>query len=155
MDETTRRRRKAQRRRYPKNWRMISKRVRFDRAGACCEWCAKPHGLAVRVGAKGCWAGPDGQWFDPFGRKLPGPMPWPNDQWWKHVIQHGGEPPSIRESVVILQTAHLDHDPENCADENLVALCQFCHAEYDVQQRIWAGSITWDLRRGQEVMFKA
>lgn len=154
MPDIAERRRKAQKKRYPRNWRKISQRVRFDRAQGRCEWCAKPHGETVLVGAKGCWAGPDDQWHDPFGRKIPGPMPWPNDVWWKHVIQHCGKPPQIRQSVVILQTAHLDHDPTNCDETNLAALCQFCHAEHDVQQRIWAGSITWDLRRGQKVLFK-
>jgi 5-methylcytosine-specific restriction endonuclease McrA len=27
--------------------------------------------------------------------------------------------------------AHLDHDPANCAPENLRALCQRCHLRYD------------------------
>ena len=32
---------------------------------------------------------------------------------------------------VILTVAHLDNTPENCARENLKALCQRCHLEYD------------------------
>ena len=36
---------------------------------------------------------------------------------------------------VILTTAHLDHTPENCADENLKALCQRCHNRYDAKHR--------------------
>lgn len=35
-------------------------------------------------------------------------------------------------SVVILTVAHLDHTPENCADENLKAMCQGCHLHYDL-----------------------
>lgn len=34
-------------------------------------------------------------------------------------------------SLVVLTTAHLDHTPENCADENLRAMCQGCHLHYD------------------------
>ena len=30
-----------------------------------------------------------------------------------------------------LTTAHLDHNPANCADDNLKALCQRCHLAYD------------------------
>lgn len=153
MAEAAERRRKTQRKRYPRNWRLISRRVRFERAGGRCEWCVKPHDALVRVGARGCWADADGQWRDALGRKLPGPMPWPADVWWKHIIQYG-EPPQIRESVVVLQTAHLDHNPENCDESNLAALCQFCHAEHDTGQRIWSGNITRDLRRGQKVLFK-
>ena len=34
-------------------------------------------------------------------------------------------------SRVILTVAHLDHQPENCADDNLKAMCQGCHLHYD------------------------
>jgi hypothetical protein len=34
-------------------------------------------------------------------------------------------------SNVILTTAHLDHTPENCEDDNLKAMCQGCHLHYD------------------------
>lgn len=33
-----------------------------------------------------------------------------------------------------LTVAHLDHDPANCADENLKAMCAKCHLRYDAQQ---------------------
>lgn len=36
-------------------------------------------------------------------------------------------------STVILTVAHLDHVPENCADENLRAMCQGCHLHYDLE----------------------
>jgi hypothetical protein len=35
----------------------------------------------------------------------------------------------------VLTVAHLDHTPENCADENLKALCQRCHNTYDMPMR--------------------
>lgn len=34
-------------------------------------------------------------------------------------------------SRVVLTTAHLDHTPENCDDDNLRAMCQGCHLHYD------------------------
>ena len=34
-------------------------------------------------------------------------------------------------SLVVLTVAHLDHTPENCADDNLKAMCQGCHLHYD------------------------
>ncbi len=34
-------------------------------------------------------------------------------------------------SKVVLTVAHLDHQPENCADANLKAMCQRCHLAYD------------------------
>ena len=36
-------------------------------------------------------------------------------------------------SKVILSVAHLDHNPQNCADNNLKALCQRCHLTYDAK----------------------
>lgn len=33
-----------------------------------------------------------------------------------------------------LTVAHLDHTPENCARENLMAMCAPCHLRYDARQ---------------------
>lgn len=41
------------------------------------------------------------------------------------------EPHPVTGSKVVLTVAHLDHTPENCADENLMAMCQRCHLTYD------------------------
>jgi hypothetical protein len=41
----------------------------------------------------------------------------------------------ITGSVVVLTVAHLDHTPENCADDNLKAMCQRCHNRYDMPMR--------------------
>jgi len=32
---------------------------------------------------------------------------------------------------IILTVAHLDHTPENCRGDNLLAMCQRCHLAYD------------------------
>lgn len=43
---------------------------------------------------------------------------------------------SIRDgSKIVLTVAHLDHTPENCADDNLKAWCQRCHNRYDAPTR--------------------
>ena len=36
---------------------------------------------------------------------------------------------------VVLTVAHLDHTPEHCEDENLMAMCQRCHNVYDEPHR--------------------
>lgn len=36
---------------------------------------------------------------------------------------------------IVCTTAHLDHVPENCADDNLAFLCQRCHNRYDAKHR--------------------
>lgn len=71
--------------RYPKNWKEISKMVRFDRAKNKCEFCQAEN----------------------------------------------YQPHPITKSKVILTVAHLDHTPENCDLDNLKALCQRCHLNYD------------------------
>jgi hypothetical protein len=38
-------------------------------------------------------------------------------------------------SVVVLTVAHMDHEPENCSNDNLRALCQRCHNRYDGPHR--------------------
>lgn len=32
-----------------------------------------------------------------------------------------------------LTVAHLDHNPANCEDDNLMAMCAPCHLRYDAQ----------------------
>ena len=40
-----------------------------------------------------------------------------------------------KEARIILTIAHLDHTPENNDPQNLRALCQRCHNQYDAQHR--------------------
>lgn len=87
--------------RYPKDWRQISDRIRFERAGGRCECdgrCGRPDHL------------------DRFDNRC--------------RARHGTIAP-ISGTKVILTTAHLDHTPENCADDNLMAMCNGCHLAYD------------------------
>lgn len=46
------------------------------------------------------------------------------------VAVHGAPHP-VTGSKVVLTVAHLDHHPPNCADLNLLAMCQRCHLAYD------------------------
>ena len=48
--------------------------------------------------------------------------------------EHGQSHP-ITGKMVVLTVAHLDHQPENCAADNLRALCQRCHNRYDSKHR--------------------
>lgn len=42
-----------------------------------------------------------------------------------------GHPHFVTGARVVLTVAHLDHQPENCDDANLRAMCQRCHLTYD------------------------
>ncbi|HEX9837111.1 MAG TPA: hypothetical protein VGB90_09670 [Alphaproteobacteria bacterium] len=46
-----------------------------------------------------------------------------------------GEPHPETGSRVVLTVAHLNHDPGDCDDDNLAALCQRCHNRYDAPHR--------------------
>ena len=46
--------------------------------------------------------------------------------------EHGKAHP-VTGSLVVLTTAHLDHDTTNNADDNLRAMCQRCHLTHDAQ----------------------
>ena len=51
------------------------------------------------------------------------------------IAHQGGINPETN-SKVVLTVAHLDHDPTNCQDSNLKALCQRCHNNYDADHRV-------------------
>lgn len=116
--------------RYPADWPQISERVRNE-AGQKCEWCKAPNGTVIRRAVTSVdglhvyrhddWtAHMDGLSADD-GETVPGTC-WDEQDWGKPV-------------KVVLAVAHMDHQPENCARENLKALCQRCHNKYDAPMR--------------------
>ncbi len=107
--------------RYPKDWPAISQRIR-QRANNACEFCGvKNYRLGGRL---------DGVWFDAdilgCNRKLPDPGSW---AW----CSRDGRTERLRIVRIVLTVAHLDHQPEHCDDDNLKALCQRCHLNYDAK----------------------
>lgn len=44
-------------------------------------------------------------------------------------------PKTGKEARIVLTIAHLSHVPEDCRPENLRALCQRCHNQYDAKHR--------------------
>lgn len=99
--------------RYPPSWREISYRIRFNRAQGQCE-CRGECGVAHD------WADDDDD-----GRC---------GRWHGEQIERGYYD-NRRVITVVLTVAHLDHTPENCADDNLRAMCQACHNRYDSPMR--------------------
>ena len=56
-------------------------------------------------------------------------------------------------SRVVLTVAHMDHVPENCARENLRAMCQRCHLNYDAQHHAQNAAQTRRAQMGTVEMF--
>jgi len=113
--------------RYPKDWALRSRFVRFTRARGRCEWCGvsqysiirKADGTVVDRGpfttfADARQALADRYAFN-FGIEADEPCPW---------------------SIVVLTTAHVHDDrPEASSLLNLAALCQKCHNGHDAAAR--------------------
>ena len=57
------------------------------------------------------------------------------------------QPHPVTGSLVVLTVAHLDHNPQNCADDNLRALCQRCHLRYDAQHHAATAALTRQRKR--------
>lgn len=107
--------------RYPKDWPQIRARIQ-RRADNKCEQCG------VRNYALGGRAWGAFHKALPVGEKLlrlewPEPGTW----WWCEGVPEQ----RLRIIRIVCTTAHLDHTPENCREDNLRFWCQSCHLAYD------------------------
>lgn len=93
---------------YPKNWKEIRRQI-LERAKHKCEFCG------VENYSEG-YRTKDGKFIKSEGMQQEADM-------------LDGEK-IIR---IILTIAHLDHNPQNNNPENLRALCQKCHLNYDIE----------------------
>lgn len=131
------------RHRYPPNWTGISNRIRFQRADSMCECtgqCGHSHTDDDREGAWQGWL--VGANADPTRNRERCPA--------THLQPH-----PVTGSKVILTTAHLNHTPEDCRDENLLAMCQRCHLAYDreIHTRNRIANRTTELENQMEPLF--
>lgn len=92
--------------RYPKNWKDIRNSILL-RAKNCCEECGIENGA--------------------FGYREDGLFVRCDTRHFMFT------PPRAKCFRIVLTIAHLDHTPENCAEENLRAWCQRCHLAYDAK----------------------
>lgn len=111
--------------RYPANWQEIRAHI-LARAGNRCEKCKAPNHERI---ARGCDNDANTYMLDTA------------DVYDADTGQHLGQCRMSDYSVarmvdVVLTIAHIhDPDPANCADENLMALCQRCHNKHDAPMR--------------------
>lgn len=51
----------------------------------------------------------------------------------RRCVERHRTPARWAKGIVVLTVAHLNHQPEDCRDDNLKAMCQRCHLRYDVE----------------------
>lgn len=89
-----------------------------ERAKYPADWRAISARIKARSGGRCECAGECG-----LHRTTPGP---------RRCVERHGEPARWAKGRVVLTVAHLNHDPADCRDDNLKAMCQRCHLRYDV-----------------------
>jgi len=112
--------RASERARYPADWSQISLRIR-ERSGGRCECdgrCGHDHHEEL-MNNPTAEALPDDELTLFFGPDL------------GRCLAENRRPHPVTDSTVVLTVAHLNHTPEDCADDNLLALCNRCHLAYD------------------------
>lgn len=124
---------------YPANWKEISHRVRFERAGGKCEKCGAPHGEVIARGSDGTYMLVDGHVFDAETGEVRG-------------MAKGSEYPVQRFVKVVLTTAHLNHDLTDHRDEVLKAYCQLHHLRHDAKEHASTARRNRDKKRGQGIL---
>lgn len=101
---------------YRGPWLQVRLRI-LARAHHRCEQCGVPNHQRVE-------RGPDGLWRSLLARCG---APWRNHQGNVTTM----EPINRRQVLIVLTVAHLNHVAGDDRDENLLALCQWCHLNYD------------------------
>lgn len=111
---------------YPKDWNEISRSIREGRARDRCEWCNVVNGFVGARDTRGEFHTKASiEAYSPAGMDL--------------LFGHGRQPKYI---TIVLTVAHLGvphpdgkpgdkHDKADCRPENLAALCQRCHLNFD------------------------
>lgn len=109
--------------RYPKNWKSeIVPRIRA-RSGNRCE-CTGQCGIVHSIQ--------------------------PEDATTLRCWAINGKQHPIGGYKVVLTVMHLNHTPEDCADENLLHGCQSCHLRYDQNDNQRKARVTRFRKQGQE-----
>ena len=101
---------------YGRQWRTVTRPRILSRAENKCEECGAPDRQTVLRTSK-----LPGWWFDRKGNAH-GPDGRTDLKDWIGTFF------PVR---IVLTVAHLDHTPGHDDDDNLKALCQWCHLNYD------------------------
>lgn len=140
------------RHRYPADWPAVRERI-LHRAGWRCEH----EGCMARQYSVGVWHQPwDGggawKWLPLWGQN-DNPRTYKEARQMAAEIDHDRSEEGPKPIVIVLTIAHLDHNPENCADENLRALCQRHHLAHDHQHHLANAQATRRAKAGTLELF--
>jgi len=111
---------------YPKNWKEIRRQI-LKRADNKCEFCGVEN---YAVGFRN----DKGEFINVC-----------------KCAWHSGMADLSKIVRIILTIAHLDHNPTNNNPDNLRALCQKCHNNYDKQHRAETRRKTKEMRLKNEI----
>jgi hypothetical protein len=137
----------ANRHLYPPQWGEISRAVK-ESAG----WRCQHPGCTAHQYSVGYWEGEAWRELGRFGIETP--QPYKSARQYAAEAQWNltGDDPEAQKRekviVIVLTTAHLDHNPANCAPENLAAMCQRHHLAYDQQHHNESAYTTRMKKRG-------
>jgi len=109
---------------YGRVWRTVTRPRILARAGKKCEQCGVPNHIEVtRVG--GWWL----EWI--VNWKHGAKFHWRDE---RGAVRRAADAPELpaRQVRIVLTVAHLNHTSGDDRDENLKALCQWCHLNYDL-----------------------
>lgn len=124
-------------------WKAVRARI-LERAKDCCERCGVPHRETVlrqfgwwtpATPAALAWAGQARKAANAGGVRFL-ELPWGAADAKGKPFVHRACFPNMGEHRwvrIVLTIAHLNHDPQDNRDENLQALCQWCHLHHDVR----------------------
>jgi hypothetical protein len=127
--------------RYPANWKEIRQRI-LVRAKHRCEH----EGCGAVHRQLGYW---DAQKWVP----LPAALRDAGVD--KPCVVACSDGSTIKIIMIVLTIAHLDHQPENCAEDNLRAWCQRHHLAYDAEHHKQTGYATRKKAANTLDMFEA
>lgn len=124
---------------YPKNWKQISEYIIFERAKNKCEVCGvNNHAVGYRDENAKFIPDSGNPILEDYGEGIDSST---NEFIsYKKAKEHAEFNTYTCELgrkyiVIVLTTAHLDHDPTNNDYSNLKAMCQKCHNNYDKKHR--------------------
>lgn len=130
---------------YGKHWREVIRPRILARAGNKCEQCGVLNHVVVARACSWWMVPPALWWFTPWK-----PDGFPNIVWRSGTAIHKGDnfPKEICRLVsIVLTVAHLNHTPGDDRDDNLKALCQYCHLTMDQGQHHLTRSTRKDAAR--------